>query len=161
MLKRFIVVIPFFFTLFGSVQAQEDDCQRLTNRLVRYAMSYLGTPYVWGADGPEQFDCSGFVHYVYAHFDIDIPRNSRLLSESGVRRNCKDIRRGDLVFFLSGDLPERDISHVGIAITDYENGNFRFVHASRGSGCVTINEYKEDFYRKNYGGARQVIQCSN
>lgn len=44
--------------------------------IVKYAQQYEGYPYVWGTHGPNSFDCSGFVHYVYAHFGYDLPVSS-------------------------------------------------------------------------------------
>ena len=51
--------------------------------VVNYALEYLGTPYVYGSCSEEGFDCSGFVYYVFKHFDIDVPRSSSLYEDFG------------------------------------------------------------------------------
>src|SRR5690606_12041485 len=48
----------------------------LRDSLVNYALELLGTPYVVAGNGRDGFDCSGFVYFVYQHFDIDIPRST-------------------------------------------------------------------------------------
>lgn len=159
MLKQLLVIIPLLFSIRCGAQESDDDCQYQIDRLIRFAESYVGTPYVWAANGPDQFDCSGFVRFVYAHFDINLPRTSILQSETGEMRSLDNIQRGDLVFFISGTPPDRDVSHVGIAITDYKDGNFRFIHANSGAGRVSFSEYKEPYYRHSFGGARHVFPC--
>ena len=138
----------------------ETTCQRRIARIIRYAQTYLGTPYVWGADGEDAFDCSGFVKFIYGHFNIDLPRHSKWQCEAGTPVFITEIKKGDLVFFISGTYPNRDISHVGMAITDYNDGNFKFIHACKGAGEVCINEYKELFYTHCYGGARRFNLCN-
>lgn len=144
--------------LFHPVSSN-DDCQKKIDRIIRYSKSQLGQPYEWGGDGPDSFDCSGFVHFVYGIVGIDVPRVSRSLIQTGHRVTLFNIKRGDLVFFFSGEPPERDISHVGIVITDYKDGNFEFIHANRGSGCVSISEYKQPYFYNSYGGARRIVDC--
>ncbi|MBP5541747.1 MAG: C40 family peptidase [Bacteroidales bacterium] len=120
----------------------------------------LGTPYVWAANGPDSFDCSGFVHYVYSYAGVDVKRNSKQLSETGTLVTLREIKKGDLVFFVSGVPPERDITHVGIAITDYDGKSFRFIHANSSAGCVSISEFDEPRFRNTYGGSRRLFPCN-
>lgn len=136
----------------------QKDCQELVDRMILYAISYINTPYVWAADGPSAFDCSGYVKYVYAYAGVCLPRNSRLQSKEGEMVPFLSIRKGDLVFFVSN--PEREISHVGIAITDSDSdGNFSFIHANHGSGRVSISQFKEPYFQTHYGGSRRIISC--
>lgn len=46
------------------------------NEIVSYARQFIGYPYVWGTQGPNSFDCSGFVQYVFKHFGISLPASS-------------------------------------------------------------------------------------
>ena len=46
------------------------------NEVVAYARQFIGYPYVWGTQGPNSFDCSGFVHYVFKHFGMNMPAGS-------------------------------------------------------------------------------------
>lgn len=160
-----IVSMVFLFSLSAEAQHvdQKDslECVFSINRMILFAERFQGVPYVWGADGPSSFDCSGFVHYVYAHAGYQVKRNSKQLSQEGHDISIVEVKKGDLVFFVSGVPPERDISHVGIAITDYDPNthNFQFIHANRSDNCVAISNYNEPRFRNSSGGARRLIPC--
>jgi peptidoglycan DL-endopeptidase CwlO len=76
------------------------------------AISREGDPYVWGAAGPGEFDCSGLVVWAYAQEGIALPHYTGFLWNSGMHVARNDLEPGDLVFFFA------DISHVGIYIGD-------------------------------------------
>jgi cell wall-associated NlpC family hydrolase len=72
------------------------------------ALAKRGDPYVWGAAGPDRFDCSGLVVWAFAQEGISLPHYTGSLWNSGVHIPRSDLEAGDLVFFFP------DISHVGI-----------------------------------------------
>jgi peptidoglycan DL-endopeptidase CwlO len=74
------------------------------------AISRLGDPYVWGAAGPSQFDCSGLVMWAYAQVGISLPHYTGSQWNSGVHVARNDLEPGDLIFFFP------NISHVGMYI---------------------------------------------
>ena len=74
------------------------------------AISKLGDPYVWGAAGPSEFDCSGLVMWAYQQVGISLPHYTGFQWNSGVHVSRNDLQPGDLVFFFS------NISHVGMYI---------------------------------------------
>jgi peptidoglycan DL-endopeptidase CwlO len=76
------------------------------------ALSRVGDPYVWGAAGPDAFDCSGLVVWAFAQVGITLPHYTGDLWNSGVHIPFSDLQPGDLIFFYP------DISHVGIYIGD-------------------------------------------
>jgi cell wall-associated NlpC family hydrolase len=76
------------------------------------ALSRRGDPYVWGAAGPGEFDCSGLVVWAFAQEGISLPHFTGDLWNSGVHIPRADLEPGDLVFFFA------DISHVGIYLGD-------------------------------------------
>jgi cell wall-associated NlpC family hydrolase len=76
------------------------------------ALTRRGDPYVWGAAGPSQFDCSGLVVWAFAQEGISLPHYTGDLWNSGVHIARADLEPGDLVFFGA------DISHVGIYVGD-------------------------------------------
>ncbi|MFI1918753.1 NlpC/P60 family protein [Nocardia sp. NPDC020380] len=82
-------------------------------------LTRVGDPYVWGATGPDQFDCSGLVQWAFHQVGKDVPRTSQQQSTYGTPVDEKDLQPGDIVFFYS------DISHVGIYA-----GNGLMLHAS-------------------------------
>ena len=77
--------------------------------VVDLAARMIGRPYVWGAEGPRSFDCSGLTQYVFGEFGVDLPRRAVQQSKVGDPTGRR-LRRGDLVFFYSGG----GVYHVGI-----------------------------------------------
>ncbi|MGW5368101.1 NlpC/P60 family protein [Streptomyces sp. NPDC004009] len=94
---------------------------------VAYAYQKLGSPYVWGATGPDAFDCSGLVQAAYRSAGISLPRTTYAQINAGRRVSRSQLQPGDLVFFYSG------ISHVGIYI-----GAGRMIHAPNPSAPVRV-----------------------
>lgn len=92
-------------------------------QIVAYAKQFLGRPYVWGGNGPNSFDCSGFTKYVYSHFGYNINRTASAQLKNGVSVSRSELQAGDLVFFYNGKV-STPVSHVGIYI-----GNGDFIHA--------------------------------
>ncbi len=77
---------------------------------LRYALSRRGDPYVWGAAGPSEFDCSGLVMWAYAQEGISLPHYTGDQWNMGQHISRNQLEPGDLVFFFA------DISHVGLYI---------------------------------------------
>lgn len=85
-------------------------------RAVELARSKIGAPYVWGATGPDAFDCSGLVLWVYSRLGLDVPRTAQQQFEWAVPIEPSRLQPGDLVFYEhTYDTPDR-ITHVAIYI---------------------------------------------
>lgn len=112
-----------------------------SNAIVAYAESFLGTPYVYGANGPSTFDCSGFTKYVYAHFGVSLGRTTYAQITQGQYVSRENLQAGDLVFFGSGS-PH----HVGMYI-----GNGSYIHAPHTGDVVKISQLT----RSDYMSARR------
>jgi cell wall-associated NlpC family hydrolase len=85
------------------------------------AQSRVGMPYVWGADGPNSFDCSGLTSWAFRQAGISLPRTSQQQANAGTRINSLgDLRPGDLIIMRS------DLSHVG-----FYAGNGQILHAPK------------------------------
>ncbi|MEV0294975.1 NlpC/P60 family protein [Nocardia sp. NPDC050710] len=82
-------------------------------------LTRVGDPYVWGATGPRQFDCSGLVQWAFKQVGKNVPRTSSQQAAYGTPVAKKDMQPGDVIFFYP------DISHVGIYA-----GNGLMLHAS-------------------------------
>ena len=82
------------------------------------ARSKIGSPYVWGAAGPNAFDCSGLTTWAYRQVGKEIPRTSYAQAAQGQQVSRDQLQPGDIVVFYSG------ASHVGIYA-----GNGKVVHA--------------------------------
>ena len=93
--------------------------------VVNYAMNFKGYKYVYGASGPNAFDCSGFTKYGYGHFGVDLPRTSSAQRSAGKAVSRKNLQPGDLLCFPG---------HVGIYI-----GNNKFIHAANRRDGVKVS----------------------
>ncbi|MDD2553871.1 MAG: peptidoglycan-binding protein [Desulfotomaculaceae bacterium] len=120
---------------------------RKSEMIASFARQFLGTPYVWGGNSPEGFDCSGFTSYIYNHFGIQIPRMADEQFYCGAE--VSQLRPGDMVFFTTY-LPGP--SHAGIYI-----GDNCFIHCSSSGGSVIITSLSQDYYSERYLGARRYI----
>lgn len=120
--------------------------------IVALAKQFIGCPYVYGASGPNAFDCSGFTSYVYRQVGISIPHGATSQYRGGTPVSRENVQPGDLVFIADpAYCAGYPISHVGIYI-----GNGQFIHASsnRGEG-VTISNIFTGHYGTYYAGARR------
>jgi peptidoglycan DL-endopeptidase CwlO len=79
---------------------------------LQYALTRRGDPYVWGADGPNEFDCSGLVKWAYAQVGIDLPHYTVSQWDMGEHISRSQLEPGDLVFFYP------TIEHVGMYVGD-------------------------------------------
>lgn len=68
-------------------------------QVVAIARQQIGKPYVWGATGPNSFDCSGLVQYVYKQVGINLPRTTYTQSETGTAVSLNSLQSGDLLFW--------------------------------------------------------------
>ncbi len=108
---------------------------------VNIALSKVGSPYRYGASGPNAFDCSGLVSWAFKQAGKSLPRTSRAQSTVGTPVSRDQLQPGDLVFFY------KPVSHVGIYI-----GNGKIVHASTRKSPVKIS----DMSRMKFNSARRV-----
>lgn len=107
------------------------------NDLLAYANAQKGKPYVWAATGPNAFDCSGLVQFVFHHFGINLPRTSEEQAKIGQSVGKGDIKAGDLVFSDWGDGPN---SHVGIA-----TGNGGLLNAPHTGAVVRVDQLNSGY----------------
>lgn len=118
--------------------------------IVAYAKQFLGYPYVYGTDGPNTFDCSGFTSYVYKHFGYNISRSSTTQQYDGVNVEKQDLQLGDIIIFLNTS--KTAVGHVGIYI-----GDNQFIHASNSTTGVIISDLSNTSYTQRYVTARRII----
>ena len=92
--------------------------------VVEYALSRIGCPYVWGAEGPNAFDCSGLVTWAYRQVGIEVPHQTETQFHAAtVCIPVSQAEPGDVLWVGKGDGVN---GHVGIAL---ENGGTSYVHA--------------------------------
>ncbi|WP_191397815.1 SH3 domain-containing C40 family peptidase [Flavonifractor sp. An306] len=131
----------------GTVVAASSS---LGQQVVDYAAQFLGTPYVYGGNGPNSFDCSGFTSYVYRHFGYTLNRTATGQLSNGVSVSKSELQPGDLVFFKSGG--SKPVSHVGIYV-----GGGQFIHASTNTYEVRYDNLTSGYYNNVYVYARRVL----
>ena len=113
-------------------------------KIIALAKSKMGDSYAPAKAGPDHFDCSGFVYYVFKENGIKIPRTSLLQSKSAKKLSRKEIKRGDILSFDTHD--RKHINHSGIYL-----GEGKFIHSSSGKAYgVTISELDKGFYKDKF-----------
>jgi cell wall-associated NlpC family hydrolase len=127
----------------GATRAEPDPVR---NQIVFTALQMVGVPYRYGGSTPQGFDCSGLVQYAYGHAGVSVPRTARAQLEASRPVPLADARPGDLLFFRS-----EDWSHVGIYL-----GEGRFVHAPSTGRNVSVANFSDAWYRRNFVRAGQM-----
>jgi cell wall-associated NlpC family hydrolase len=162
----FIAFLSLSFTVNAATKVNDpisetsrDPYIRLVKQLTKYANKFRGVPYVWGGTEPNGFDCSGFVRYVFARFDMPLTQNSRQLSEIGYDVDTQQAYIGDLIFFSISRREDAPVGHVGIVVSNNDNG-IRFIHASTSRG-VTYDYLSDSYFTERFVGVKRVIDVLN
>lgn len=113
------------------------------SKAVQLAKSKLGCRYVWGAQGPNTFDCSGLMYWVAKQLGKSIPRTSKAQSQGGMPVSKANLLPGDLVFFGN------PVHHVGMFV-----GGGQYIHAPSSGDVVKISKLSS---RKDYHNARRYF----
>ncbi|WP_298133402.1 C40 family peptidase [Micropruina sp.] len=126
-------------------QTKAQKLKAKANKAIKAAKTKLKKgQYVWGAAGPNKFDCSGFMLWTFRKIDIKLPHSSRAQSKKGVKVAKKNLKPGDLVFFYS------PVSHVAMYI-----GDGKIIHARNTRDDLQISNLKK---YGHYHSARRVIR---
>lgn len=141
MIRNIAYAVPVCLCLFAPSAFAED--------VVDLAARLIGRPYVWGAEGPHSFDCSGLTQYVYQKVGVELPRRAISQSTFGDPAG-KRLQRGDLLFF-STDTRQSLVTHVGL----YE-GNGIMIDASKSHGRVRRDNLDDPFWAERFMFARRV-----
>lgn len=112
---------------------------------VQVAQAQLGKPYVWGAAGPDSFDCSGLTMFAYAQAGISLPHYTGAQWNQGRHVSQSELQPGDLIFF------GQDLGHVGMYL-----GNGNFIHAPHTGDVVKISALS-GYYQSEYAGAVRLV----
>lgn len=116
-------------------------------KLVAEAKKHLGKKYVWGATGPNTFDCSGLTQYCHKKLGISIPRTSLAQSNGGKSVSKSNLQMGDLIFWKT---TSAKVGHVGMYV-----GNGQFIHAPNSRSVVKIDSLSNSYYSSRYVNARR------
>lgn len=112
-------------------------------KALAFARSQIGKPYVWGATGPDSYDCSGLTQAAWKAAGVDIPRVTYDQVNAGTTVSLSNAQPGDLVFFYD------DVTHVGIYI-----GNGMMIHAPKPGAYVR----EESIYYDGESSIHSVVR---
>ena len=112
---------------------------------IQVAKEQLGKPYVWGAAGPDAFDCSGLTMYAYGKAGIALPHYTGSQWNEGRHVSESELQPGDLIFF------EANLGHMGLYL-----GGGQFIHAPHTGDVVRIASLS-GWYQQEYAGAVRLV----
>ena len=144
----------FFFSLYFKSNCKtyfsppQDTIKK--DSLLEFTKRYIGTTYLYASIDPKKgFDCSGFVYYVFGHFNLKVPRSSMDYEKAGQLIHPDSCKIGDVIVFTGTNAKNRKPGHVGIILSN-PGEDIRFIHSSsskKGLG-VKISTYKDSPYYK-------------
>jgi cell wall-associated NlpC family hydrolase len=125
--------------------------------VVEYAKTLIGVKYKYGSIDPNQgFDCSGFITYVFNHFNIQVPRSSIDFTQVGRTIPKDSAKPGDIVLFTGTDSTEKFVGHMGIIVSN-KDGVVEFIHSTSGKAFgVTITPLS-NYYLSRYVRTARVF----
>ena len=145
---RKLLLILFFPLLCG---AQTDEV--LADNLIAYAKQFQDTKYCYGSCTPKTgFDCSGFVYYVFGHFNMKVPRASLDYEKQGRKIKLDSARKGDVIVFTGTKPNNRRPGHVGIIVSELGE-ELKFIHSSSGkkaNGIIITNYATSPYYQSRF-----------
>ncbi len=124
----------------------------LRDKIVEYALTFIGVKYVWAGSDPSGFDCSGYTSYVMKKYGISLARTASGQMENATSVKTSNAYKADLIFFGQGST----ISHVGLIISD-KGEELTMVHASTSKGVIKTNIEQSTYWKPKVKGAVQVI----
>ncbi len=118
--------------------------------VVHFAKTLIGIPYLYASTDPANgFDCSGFVTYVFNHFNIGVPRSSVDFTNMGKEIEYFYAKPGDLILFTGTDSTIRVVGHMGI-IESNENNRLQFIHSTSGKAKGVVITPFENYYKSRF-----------
>lgn len=118
--------------------------------VVEFAKTLIGIPYKYASTDPKVgFDCSGFITYVFHHFNIIVPRSSIDFTNVGRSIPADSAKPGDLILFTGTDSTEKFVGHMGLVVSN-NNNLLEFIHSTSGKKYgVTITPFN-GYYHSRY-----------
>ena len=129
-------------------------CERIDS-IIAFSKTKLGCKYKYAGSGPDVFDCSGFVMFVYGHFGVEMPHGSSSQYLLGRKVKRQDIRPGDLLFFNRS----KGIGHAAMVTSVDSLGRVTFIHASTYRTGVKYDRLESEHYANTFVGARRIFEC--
>jgi len=126
--------------------------KEIIDKIISTTKDKVGSRYEPGSTGPNSFDCSGFVYYVFKKNGIKIPRVSAKQAEISEKLSRDKLEKGDIVCFDTSN--KGHINHVGIYL-----GDGRFIHSTLVRAySVTVSNLNKGFYKDKFRWGVRVIK---
>ena len=163
-MKKIIVLLVMTFPFLSMAQETpvkavagetiKVPCERIDS-IIAFSKTKLGCKYKYAGSGPDVFDCSGFVMFVYGHFGVELPHGSSSQYLLGRKVKRQDIRPGDLLFFTRS----KGIGHAALVTNVDTMGRVTFIHASTYRTGVKYDRLESEHYANTFVGARRILEC--
>ncbi|MCR9171868.1 MAG: C40 family peptidase [bacterium] len=155
-MKALIIITFLSLNSFGFAQ---DSLSTKADSIVFIAQAQLGVPYKYATSIPDvSFDCSGFTSYVYSTCDVPSSRSSKAYGDLGSEVSLESCQPGDCMIFSGTAAGSTTIGHVGIVVSNDENG-LKFIHCSSSKKHfgVVITDYYQSNYPKRFLQVRRLF----
>ncbi|HXB40522.1 MAG TPA: NlpC/P60 family protein [Bacteroidia bacterium] len=133
------------------IYSQHDSAR--ADSIIVFAKKHLGIKYRYAECTPKRgFDCSGFVFYVFGHFNIKVPRASMDYEKTGKLIQIDSCKTGDIIVFTGTNSKNKAPGHVGIIVSNTPEGVV-FIHSSSGHkriGVILTNFTQSLYYQKRF-----------
>jgi len=122
----------------------------MPGELISYAETLKGIPYLYGSTDPAKgFDCSGYITYVFNHFNVAVPRQSVGFTYVNRGINIKDAKTGDLILFTGTDSTVKVVGHMGI-LKVRAGEEITFLHSTSGKDYGVTETPLNAYYQGRY-----------
>ena len=143
-------ILPAAYQQAAAIAAKAQQNAALPPRVVAFAKTFLGTPYKFACAAPDMgFDCSGFITYVFHHFNIDVPRSSVGFTNEGTSISLANALPGDLILFTGTNSKVRTVGHIGLIVAQDTSG-ISFIHSSSGNENAVIITHLDERYMARF-----------
>jgi cell wall-associated NlpC family hydrolase len=134
---------------------QSDGKASIADKVVWTAVTYKGVPYKFGGTTRKGMDCSGLIHTSFKKRNIYLPRTSYGMFSKGYEIPLRDVRRGDLLFFITAK-KRRTVNHVGL-VTSADRNNIQFIHSTTSRGVI-VSSLNMPYWNAAFYKAKRVLE---
>ncbi len=147
------LLVPFLTATYSKPDPEKEEACINKDSLIYFSKLQLGKNYNYANCTPQTgFDCSGFVYYVFKHFNVEVPRSSSQYQKFGKTIPMDSCKIGDIIVFTGTDASKRSPGHVGIILSEPGN-EITFIHSSsdKRTPGVKISNFKDSpNYKKRF-----------
>lgn len=151
----------------NSTELTTNNYNAISNAIIETAQQQLGKRYVWGAVGPNTFDCSGLIQYVYGMHGIQMPRMAKDQERVGDKICSRKIEStklipGDLLFFRRDSRGGRHVGiYVGSKTDDKGNIQLMMIHAPGEGKTVRYENVNKRYWENRFTSVKRVLGSDN